>query len=244
MRDFDTGATRDTDDGKFDFDGFNSVLVDHAYAAYMHKNRHTKDGDYRESDNWQRGIPFEVYLKSALRHMFEMRAVHHGYHLPTRDGEEAADYMPDILCAILFNVKGYLHEYLKLEHELTEKVLDKLTDDRDALDSIRIPRLDRDENEEYCSPGNCPDCDLGDARNGSIEIGGGEQLGLNEETDLEVARIDHISDLQGRLQRILDLVINVDCNVSALDRLELLYKIEDIANGNDILNDGRDDATT
>ena len=71
MRTFDTGATRDTDVGKFDYDGFLSPLVLVRYAAYMHKHRTQSDGTLRDSANWQKGIPRDQYRKSAWRHFIE-----------------------------------------------------------------------------------------------------------------------------------------------------------------------------
>ena len=57
MRNFDTGATRDVDTNKLDFEGFLSPVVLERYAEYMHKNRVQADGNLRDSDNWQKGIP-------------------------------------------------------------------------------------------------------------------------------------------------------------------------------------------
>src|SRR5262249_20215749 len=56
---FKTGATRDTDTGKLDYEGFLSPLVLKRYAEYMHQHRVMKDGAMRASDNWQRGIPLD-----------------------------------------------------------------------------------------------------------------------------------------------------------------------------------------
>ena len=52
MRTFDTGATRDTDSDKLDFDGFLSPLALEAFAEYMHRHRQVADGSLRASDNW------------------------------------------------------------------------------------------------------------------------------------------------------------------------------------------------
>lgn len=107
VRTFDTGANRDTDDGKLDFEGFNSPLVDLEYAKYMHENRRLKDGTLRDSDNWQKGIPGDEYLKSLMRHLHDLRLHHRGYgHLAREEKNKA-------LCGILFNAKGYLFEILK-----------------------------------------------------------------------------------------------------------------------------------
>ena len=105
MRRFETGATRDTDAGKFDYEGFLSPLVLARYAAYMHKNRVQADGSLRDSDNWQKGIPQTAYMKSAWRHFLSWWSHHRN--VPTDESLE------DALCAMLFNVSGYLHEHLK-----------------------------------------------------------------------------------------------------------------------------------
>ena len=57
MRNFDTGATRDNDDEKMDYEGFLSPIVLKEFGRYMHKHRKQTDGKFRESDNWQKGMP-------------------------------------------------------------------------------------------------------------------------------------------------------------------------------------------
>lgn len=105
VREFSTGANRDVDTGKLDFEGFLSPLVMEEFARYMHKNRHLRDGTIRDSDNWQKGIPLDVYMKSAWRHFFTWWAQH-------RAGADVPVTV-EHLCALLFNVQGYLHELLK-----------------------------------------------------------------------------------------------------------------------------------
>lgn len=104
-REFVTGANRDTAQGKFDFEGFLSPLALEAYGTYMDFNRHLPDGTLRESDNWQKGIPMPVYVKSGWRHFFDWWREHRG--LSSHEGVIWA------LCGLLFNVSGYLHEYIK-----------------------------------------------------------------------------------------------------------------------------------
>lgn len=105
MRQFETGATRNSDVGKYDFEGFLSPLVLERYGKYMDKHRYQADGKIRDSDNWQRGIPKTQYIKSAWRHFIDWWKEHRG--IITKDGIEEA------LCALMFNIMGYLHEYLK-----------------------------------------------------------------------------------------------------------------------------------
>lgn len=109
IRTFDTGATRDTDEGKFDYEGFISPLVLECYAEYMHDNREQSDGNKRDSDNWQRGIPRQAYMKSGWRHFFDWWKLHRGYN--------ARETIKVALCGLLFNVMGYLHTLLAEENK-------------------------------------------------------------------------------------------------------------------------------
>ena len=106
VRKFDTGATRDLDENKLDFEGFLSPPVLKAYAEYMHEKRKMPDGSLRDSDNWQLGIPLDAYMKSMWRHFF---AVWEGH----RNGNIAAEDLK----ALFFNVHGYLHETLKAKRD-------------------------------------------------------------------------------------------------------------------------------
>lgn len=115
VRTFESGATRDLDVDKYDYDGFLSPLALEAFAAYMHKHRLLQDGTLRASDNWKQGIPLEAYAKSEWRHHMDFWKLHHG--LPAREG------MVDTLCALWFNVQGYLHEYLKAGARFDERAL-------------------------------------------------------------------------------------------------------------------------
>jgi len=104
IRTFESGATRDSDDGKYDYEGFLSPSVLRRFAAYMHTHRKQADGNLRDSANWQKGIPFDSYMKSAWRHFLDWWTAH-------REGRVDQD----ALCAMFFNVQGYLHEALKLK---------------------------------------------------------------------------------------------------------------------------------
>lgn len=107
MRTFSTGATRDSDESKIDFEGFLSPLVLKRYGEYMNRHRKQADGGIRASDNWQAGIPLDAYMKSLWRHFFDVWAKHRGHPGLTDETVE------EELCAVLFNASGYLHEYLK-----------------------------------------------------------------------------------------------------------------------------------
>ena len=108
MRTFDTGATRDTDSDKPDFDGFLSPLALEAFAEYMHRHRQVADGSLRASDNWQKGMPLDEYRKSAWRHFFAFWKTSRD---PKFDHDSVATV--DAACGVLFNIMGYLHEALR-----------------------------------------------------------------------------------------------------------------------------------
>jgi len=103
-REFDTGANRNDDTDKLDFEGFIDPKVLIRFAAYMHKHRRLEDGTLRDSDNWQKGIPKEAYIKSGLRHVMDWWMEHRGN--TSREG------LQDALCAVIFNAMGYLREDL------------------------------------------------------------------------------------------------------------------------------------
>jgi len=109
MRKFETGATRDADTNKFDYEGFLSPLALERFAQYMHKNRIQEDGSTRDSDDWQKGIPLDAYMKSGFRHFFDWWKQHRGLKSP-EDLEET-------LCAVIFNAQGYLHEIRKKRYD-------------------------------------------------------------------------------------------------------------------------------
>ncbi len=119
MRQFDTGATRNTDTDKLDFEGFLSPLVIRRYAEYLNKHRVQADGNLRDSDNWQKGIPLKVYMKSIWRHFMAMWFFHRGvgkgmYEAHAKDEMQLFE---EAICAVIFNASGYLHELLKEKSE-------------------------------------------------------------------------------------------------------------------------------
>ena len=112
IRKFDTGATRTSEEGKNDYDGFLSYPVIEAFGDYMTVHRKQADGTMRASDNWQKGIPQDAYRKSMLRHCFDVWAICRGYERKDKiDGHVLT--LKESLCALLFNVQGLLHEHLK-----------------------------------------------------------------------------------------------------------------------------------
>lgn len=104
MRTFESGATRNLDTSKLDYEGFLSPLVVKRFAEYMHGNRIQADGSMRDGDNWQKGIPKTAYMKSGYRHFMDWWLEHRGHE--TEEGVEFA------ICGLMFNAMGFLHEHL------------------------------------------------------------------------------------------------------------------------------------
>ncbi len=105
IRTFETGATRNNDHDQLDYEGFVSPLALRVFAEYMHEHRFQSDGTLRASDNWQKGIPIDSYMKSLLRHVIDLWLIHRGFAPLSRETDKKK-----ALAAILFNAQGYLHE--------------------------------------------------------------------------------------------------------------------------------------
>ncbi len=108
IRKFETGATRDTAEGKLEPWGFTSALVIKRFSEYMNEHRKQTDGNLRASDNWKKGIPLEAYKHSLSRHIEDLRLILEGYPDQARESD-----IEVVLCSILFNVQGMLHETIK-----------------------------------------------------------------------------------------------------------------------------------
>lgn len=106
MRTFDSGATRDSDDNKLDYDGFLDPRVERSFAEYMHHHRLQADGKLRASDNWKKGIPVEQYMKSKARHH---REVWETFVYDRQNVTKLIEY----LNAERFNIQGMIYELLK-----------------------------------------------------------------------------------------------------------------------------------
>jgi hypothetical protein len=108
MRKFETGATRNSEEGKLDFEGFLSPIVLERFAKYMDKHRIQADGNVRDSDNWQKLFGEEhlnVCMKSSWRHFFDWWKQHRGY--------KSNEDIEDSICALIFNANAYLFKLLK-----------------------------------------------------------------------------------------------------------------------------------
>jgi hypothetical protein len=105
VRHFKSGATRDDDDGKPEPWGFTSALVEKVFSDYMQGHRKQADGVMRESDNWKKGIPLDVYWHALSRHVLDFRLLWEKFPEESRTPD-----ILDALCAVRFNVDGLIHE--------------------------------------------------------------------------------------------------------------------------------------
>jgi len=129
LRTFETGATRHVDNKKHDYEGYLSIRALRCYGDYMLGHQIQADGTRRDSDNWQKGIPLEVYMKSLVRHTFDVWAIGRGIvTTDTKDDHEVV--IEEALCGVIFNAFGYLHEFLKIQEEDTDDI--RPTDDTET----------------------------------------------------------------------------------------------------------------
>jgi hypothetical protein len=110
IRKFETGATRSDDTDRYDPEGYLSPLAIERFSEYMLKHQYQADGSKRDSDNWQKGMPIESFMKGMWRHFLHLWLRHRGYHPNDR---KAGSTIEEDLCAIIFNAQGYLHTILR-----------------------------------------------------------------------------------------------------------------------------------
>ena len=106
MRKFKSGATRSELADKPQPEGYNSPLVEWRFGQFMLKHQLQEDGTRRPADNWQKGIDLDVYIDSMHRHYHDVWLHHRGY------SDLATEPLEEALCALRFNVNGYLFETL------------------------------------------------------------------------------------------------------------------------------------
>ena len=124
MREFKGGATRNDDANKWDIEGFLSPAALARYFEYMHSHRKQADGKLRAADNWQSGsgIPVDQYMKSLLRHVFDLWRIHRGETVFSVEEQGHELNREELLCAIIFNAFGHLHELVKAPDHAPEGV--------------------------------------------------------------------------------------------------------------------------
>ena len=123
MRKFSSGATRNDNEGKHDYEGFLSPVVIEAYGKYMHSHRKQADGKLRDSDNWQKLFGenhFDVCIKSLFRHFIDLWFLHRGYkRFDDKDGHEIDK--EEVLMAIIFNSMAYAYKLLTMNKKKGKK---------------------------------------------------------------------------------------------------------------------------
>ncbi len=115
IRQFDSGATRDTDVTKPNYVKALSPIVLQRYVDYIGRHRLQSDGNLRDWDNWKNGMPQEVYLDGLGRHFWAVWLLFQGFSASDNHGPVTLE---DSLCAIIFNAQGMLHELLKKKNKL------------------------------------------------------------------------------------------------------------------------------
>jgi len=110
---FSTGAYRDSDKDKIDFEGHLSPLALDLLGRYMHKHRFLKDGSVRASDNWQLGFDDASFVKSGMRHWMAVWRHMRGW--------PAEESLEDALGGVLFNLNGLAHQFEKRRLEAARK---------------------------------------------------------------------------------------------------------------------------
>lgn len=97
MRNFDTGAVRDSEEEKEDYIETISWTALKRHAQYM-----TKKKSRYGAGNFKKGIPIDSYERSMVRHI--QKYFENKYEGGTVETEE------DHLAAIVFNAFGIMHE--------------------------------------------------------------------------------------------------------------------------------------
>jgi hypothetical protein len=97
MREFKTGAVRDSDDSKEDYIETISWTAFKRYSQYM-TGKKKKYG----AGNFKKGIPIESYEQSLVRHLQK--------YLANKYEEGTAEKDEDHISAMVFNLFGIMHE--------------------------------------------------------------------------------------------------------------------------------------
>lgn len=118
MREFESGATRNSVEGKLSYMRALSPEVLRRYVQYLAKHRQTPKG-LRAFDNWKKGIDQDTYCDSLLRHSFDAWLTLMGY-----KPSDTTYTLEELLCAIIFNAQGWLFELIHAEgrEQLAAKV--------------------------------------------------------------------------------------------------------------------------
>jgi len=116
MKKYETGATRNKRDHKYEIGKFISPVALSMYSQYMHGHRVQADGTLRDGDNWQKGIPSEDCGESLLRHSRSADAILKGFRVIDPDTGEPETILR-ATCGAMFNSICILHNYA-VEHDI------------------------------------------------------------------------------------------------------------------------------
>lgn len=137
MRIFETGATRDSNEHKLAIHRFLSPKVQVRYCEYLQKHRVQADGELRDPDNWKKGMDQAVYFESLTRHFFDAWV----------EFERTGVVDLDVMCAIRFNVDGFMFEGLRKDRATAknqEKGVATMTEwfaPKERIDAVRKEML-------------------------------------------------------------------------------------------------------
>lgn len=107
MREFESGAIRDSEETKEDYTETISWTALKRHAQYM-TGKKSKYG----AGNFKKGISVDSYERSLIRHLQKYMANKY------EGGEEERD--EDHLCAMLFNICGIIHEEERRKREFKD----------------------------------------------------------------------------------------------------------------------------
>jgi len=139
VRQFESGATRNVDTERDDPEAYMAPIVIERYCQFMSSNRVQDDGSVRDGDNWQKGIPLEVYMKGLWRHFLHAWTRHRGFRVMDKD---AYDNIEEDLCAVIFGASGYLFEILKKKnHEVPFDIPNTIDNGRPVVDQDDLEQL-------------------------------------------------------------------------------------------------------
>ena len=124
IRQFETGATRDTVQGKLSYVKALSPIVLQRYVQYLDAHRLQPDGSMRDFDNWKKGLPEDVYFDGLGRHFVAVWLLAQGF--PATDNHGPVT-LEDSLAAVIFNASGWLHELVqkRINCETTDRSSDR-----------------------------------------------------------------------------------------------------------------------
>lgn len=119
LRMSESGAIRNSDIGKINYQGALSPLILEAYGKYIEKHSLLPDGTRRNNKNWQKLFGTveehkEVCIESAWRHFIDVLMEHDGY--------ESRDGLDEALGGLMFNIQGYWFAELKERLEKKEEI--------------------------------------------------------------------------------------------------------------------------